>query len=474
MAGIDTGGSDRPDFARDFADVSSRLRVADLSAAALDMVRADLVDTLACAIAGINAPGVQELIGLVTDWGGKPEGLIWCSPNRVPAHHAAWVNGMMSHACDFDDTHDAAVLHAGVSVIPAALAAAERHPGATDDDLLAGIASGLELICRLGMATTVGIIESGYMYTSLFGHFAATAAAARVAGLDSEQTVNALGIAYSQAAGNHQVTRDGALTKRMQPGFAAKTGIVSVALTQAGIKGVYRPFEGVDGLFRTYLQGRYDPSRLRHGLGEHWELTELSFKRYPCCRFNHTAIDAALDIRRQLPEGARVERIVAGVNRQTLEAVGTPLAMRQNPRTVVQAQFSLPYTVGCALARGTVSVSDFTPEALADPLVRTIAPCVEVVVDDGIEQGWSRGVAPARLIVETDRGTFEARSDVACGNRQAPMSAADFRAKLQGCIASSGLVWPDTLAQDLTSAVLDLGTTEGGSRRLLSLLVPRD
>src|SRR3546814_3702676 len=86
------------------------------------------------------------------------------------------------------------------------------------------------------MATGIGIIESGFIYSGLFGHFAATAAAARVLRLSPEETVNAMGIAYSQAGGTHQVTRDGAMTKRMQPGFGARSALLSIAMSRAGIR----------------------------------------------------------------------------------------------------------------------------------------------------------------------------------------------------------------------------------------------
>ncbi len=99
----------------------------------------------------------------------------------------------MAHARDYDDTHDAAILHAGVSVVPAALAAAELRGGCSGADLIAGIAAGLELVCRLGVATTIGIIESGFIYSSLFGYFGAAAAAARVLGFDAADTLNAHG-----------------------------------------------------------------------------------------------------------------------------------------------------------------------------------------------------------------------------------------------------------------------------------------
>ena len=324
------------------------------------------------------------------------------------ASRAAWINGMMAHARDYDDTHDAAVLHAGVSVVPAALAAAELRPEATGDDLIAGIAAGLELICRLGVATTIGIIDSGFIYSSLFGYFGATVAAARVLGFDARQTVNALGIVYSQAAGTHQVTRDGALTKRMQPGFAAKAALVSVQLAQKGIVGARNTFEGVDGLFRTYLRGRYDPTVLRACLGQRFELMELSYKPYPCCRFNHTAIDAAFTARRRPGfDPSRIRHIAIGVNNQAYEAVCTPPEIRRHPTTIVQAQFSIPFTVACALVDGRVTLGHFTEDGIRRSDILAVAEKVECAVDADIERDWSRAISPTRLVIEEGNTTRE-------------------------------------------------------------------
>ena len=459
------------DYAAEFAGFASSLSIGRMPAEAVAAAKTNLFDTLACATAGISAAGVKDLARLVIEWGGRPEASIWCTGERVPAHHAAWVNGMMAHARDYDDTHDEAVLHAGVSVIPAAIAAAELNGEATGADLLAGIAVGLELICRLGMATSIGIIESGFMYTSLFGHFAATAAAARVMGFDADQTVNALGVAYSQAAGTHQVTRDAALTKRMQPGFAAKTALISVGLSRIGIRGAQNTFEGVDGLFRTYLRGRYDPTVLRDRLGECFEFLNLSYKPYPCCRFDHTAIDAALQIRRELGgEIAGIRKISAMVNKQAYEAVCTPVGMRKSPETIVQAQFSIPYTVACALVKGSVGLADFTDGALRDPAIRALAAKVDARVDEQIEHDWSRNVSPTHLVVETNRGTVEARVDYPRGHQQAPMSKEDFDWKMAGCLEISGISWPDDTIDRLRAAIDGLERAPHGASVIEPLL----
>src|SRR5437899_4276012 len=172
----------------DFAAVLSRfacgLSLNKLAAPVIEAAKMNLLDTLVCAAAGSSAQAVAETHELAAEWGGAPQATILGFGDKVPAHHAAWVNGTMAHARDYDDTHDAAVLHAGVSVIPAALAASELRGGASGADLIAAIAAGLETICRLGIATRIGIVESGYMYTPLFGHFAANVAAGRVLGLD--------------------------------------------------------------------------------------------------------------------------------------------------------------------------------------------------------------------------------------------------------------------------------------------------
>jgi 2-methylcitrate dehydratase PrpD len=459
MAGTEDRGQEGRDYAEEFAAFAAQVALEQLPSEVIEKAKLDLVDTLACAMGGVSAPGVPELARMVSDWGGKPEATVWCLGARLPAHHAAWINGTMAHARDFDDTHDAAVLHAGVSVIPAALAAAEAYPDATGADVLAGIIVGLELISRLGVATTVGIIESGFMYTSLFGHFAATACASRVARLTPAQMVNALGVAYSQAAGTHQVTRDGALTKRVQPGFAAKTALISVAMTKAGISGALRTFEGRDGLFHSYLKGRYEPDRLRMGLGERFDFLDLSFKPYPCCRFDHTAIDAALIIRQQIGVDrlSEITSITAYVNNQAREAVGTPIHLRRIPETIVQAQFSIPFTVACALKNGAVSLSDFTKVGIRDEAVIEISKKVSVEVDPEIEREWSRSVSPTRLVVNLGGETVEVRVDTPLGDASRPMLPADFDLKIWSCAEISGLAWPGDCAERLLDAVNQLG-----------------
>ena len=172
------------------------------------------------------------------------------------------------------------------------------------------------MTCRLGVAIKVDIIESGFIYTSLLGYFGATAAAGRALGLTPEEMVNAFGIVYSSVAGNHQVTRDASLMKRLQPGLAAQAAVVAVQLAERGIRGAQNVFEGADGFFRVYFRNRVDVDVMRKDLGKRFELLNLSYKPYPCCRDTHAAsmrCGAARKTRRPARSSRRRRRHRAGV-----------------------------------------------------------------------------------------------------------------------------------------------------------------
>ncbi|MEI7739037.1 MAG: MmgE/PrpD family protein [Betaproteobacteria bacterium] len=442
------------DFASELAEFSVNLTCNSLPSVVIEAAKNNIFDTLICATAGSSASAIKEVYSMVQEWGGTPQASILVFGDRVPAHHAAFVNGCMAHARDYDDTHDAAVLHAGVSVIPAALAAAQLKGKTNGQDLIAGVVAGLETICRLGVSTQIGIIESGFMYTALLGHFAATVAAARVLRLTKEQTINALGIAYSQVSGNHQVTRDAAHTKRMQPGFAAMSALISVQLALKGIRGVQSTFEGIDGFFRVYLRNRYDPKILREGLGQRFEFLQLSYKPYPCCRFNHSAIEAALILRADLGKKlSHIKKIRVGLNHQAFEAVCTPIEIRKSPQTVVQAQFSIPYTISVALTDGRVGLGHFS-EMLSERLdIMALAQKVDPYIDPTIEQQYGRNIAPTVVSVEFDDGTTAKLTiDKPLGHPSRPMSAEDLNTKASDCLAMSA----KSLAQATQSKLSEL------------------
>jgi 2-methylcitrate dehydratase PrpD len=446
------------DLAADFAQFAASIELAHLDQAVIEATKTNILDTLSCALAGSSAKAIAEVADLVQGWGGSAEADMFVLGGKFPAHHAAWVNSGMAHARDYDDTHDAAILHAGVSAVPAAIAAAQLRGGLPGSELIAAVAAGLEVTCRLGVAIEVDIVESGFIYSSLLGYFGATAAAGRALGLGETEMRNAFGIVYSSVAGNHQVTRDASLMKRLQPGLAAQAAVVAVQLARRGIRGAQEVFEGADGFFRIYLRGRADAEVARDWLGSRYELLNLSYKPYPCCRDTHSSIDAVLQAREQAPRPAsEIGSIRVGVTGPGYQMVCVPEEVRRAPQTIVEAQFSIPYTVAAAWIDGAPRIGHFSDEGLQRDDVLDLATRVEPYVDEEIDRGWSRYVTPAKVtICFRDGQSAEARVDYPKGHPKRQMTQAEFTAKTADCATFAATPLRPGTADRLASAVASL------------------
>jgi 2-methylcitrate dehydratase PrpD len=424
-----------PDLVVDLSHFAANIDTSTLDPAVIAAVKINILDTLSCALAGSSAKAIAEVSGLVQEWAGVGQADMFVFGGKFPAHHAAWVNGGMSHARDYDDTHDTAVLHAGVSAVPAAIAAGQLRGGLSGADLIAAVAAGIETTCRLGIATKLDLIESGFIYTSLLGYFGATAAAGRALGLTAHEMLNAFGIIYSSVAGNHQVTRDASLMKRLQPGLAAQAAVVAVQLAKRGIRGAQGVFEGADGFFRVYLHGHVNADEVRKDLGQRFELMNLSYKPYPCCRDVHTAVDAILQLRAKAHRPASdIEMIRVGVTTPGYQMVCVPEHVRQAPGTIVEAQFSIPYTVAAAWIDGGLGIAHFSDEGLQRTDILDLTKRVKPYVDTEMDRDWSRFVTPAAVTVQFRDGlTVHARVDYPKGHPRNPMTEAEFAAKTTDC-----------------------------------------
>ncbi len=381
----------RVDPARILAEHVCGTRFEDLPDHAVVSSKRDMLDTLGAALGGSVAPGIAELAGLVTRWGGRGESRLLLLGGRVPAPQAAMVNAAMGHALDFDDTFDrAGSIHPGTSTLFASLAVAELQGGVSGREMLLAVSLGLDVACRLALAATV---DRGWHRTAAFGIFGAAAAAGKLLRLNVEQMVHAFGIAYSQAAGNRQCILDGALTKRLQAGQAASSGVLAAILAQEGITGAREVFAGRFGFYPMYQPNGYDLEAITHELGARFRGAELSFKPYPCGRGNHAHIDAALELYHRLDlvhanEGADIAEVVVTTNPQTYESEFSPGTAKRQPTQVVEAQFSLPFLVAAALCLGRVGICDVAH--VDHPAVLALAHRMQGQAEADAPAGWAR------------------------------------------------------------------------------------
>ena len=423
-------------FVRNFRSVTFE----DLPPRVVETTKKEVLDTLGVAVGGSSQPGAKELLELVQAWGGREESsLIGCN-QKVPAPNAAQVNATMVHALDYDDVHEKAVMHPAVVTIPTAMAVVEQRGGLNGKEFLTAVALGVDMLCRLGLATRPGFspIKTGWHFTTLYGYPTAALTAGRILGLDEEKMVNAFGIAYHQCSGNGQCVVDGALTKRMGPGFSVRAGVVAALMAEKGITGARNCLEGELGLYKMYHHGEYDAHALTHDLGRHFEGINVSIKPYPCCRGIHPSIDAALEVVNKYdikPENVKEITISTGEANHYL--LCTPFEQKVRPRNPVDAQFSIPWGVATAIARRKVTMQDFTEAAIGSREILDLTARLKTEADPALKN--PQGIEPAKVtIVMTDGGTYSAQADHPLGSPERPMSLDDCVRKFEDCVSFSG------------------------------------
>lgn len=401
--------------------------------------RRELLDYVGAAVAGRAAAGMPAWLQVLVDFGGRPDARIIGGP-RVPAHTAALCNGYFGHVLEFDDTHDEAVLHAGSAAIPAAFAASGLRGGVSGAEFCEAVLHGIELTCRLGVATRLNLVEGGWIYTALLGHFGATFAAAWLIDRRPEVIRNALGIVYCLASGNHQSTREGASTKHVQPGFAAANAITAALMASRGLDGVSQPMTGEDGLNRVYLHGRLDQERALRDLGMRYEIDRLSFKPYPTCRLTHPAISAALELRHALgTDVQRIDRVELLVGPQAHDVVGRDIPQRRAPVTRVAAQFSNYWAVAAALLHGEVTPLQLDTEIPPSP---ELAAMIAKVCCTADAQATSRDIGGCRVRVHGPFGMKEIQHTHAKGHPDSPLTEQELLEKFMANLRYAGVA-PD-------------------------------
>jgi 2-methylcitrate dehydratase PrpD len=395
-----------------------------LPAAALEAGKLYLLDTLAVAWAGSDAPGCREVIGLVASDGGAPEATVWCHDDlKLPSAAAAFANATMAAALDYDALGRDVPVHVNIAVVPAALALAERT-GATGEELLAAIVLASDVEYRIALASTLP--HRGWSYTAIHGGFGAAAAAARLLRLDRARTAHALGLAFLQASGTQQANVEPTLAKRLLSSFAARNGIQAALLANAGITAPTAVFEGDFGLFQLYQPANAD--KLLGGLGANYLNVDQSVKKYPSCGCNHTAIEAVLSlVRRHGIEAPEVQRVVVRISPYIHRIVGMDYDPSQDPQ--VAAQFSIRYSVACAMVRRRLGLAEIQADAARDPAILAHLDKIQIVV----EPSWVGDRGPVEVTLQTRRGSFSERVDYVPGSREAPLSPEESEAKFREC-----------------------------------------
>ena len=417
------------DYTLRLCEQLARWRYQDLPAAAVRMLKLFMLDTVGVIAGAANAAGIRELNHRLAKWesGGSATGLH--GKRRYSPPTAALANGAAAHALDFDDQHDPARVHTNCVVLPTLLATAEDIGNVSGSDFLLAYAISTEMHARLGLACN-NSLGKGWHPTMVFGTPAASLGAASLLKLDAEGMRNALGMAFHQTSGSAQSMRDGVLSKRFGPGFAARAAVLGAFLAADGLTGTRRTLEGNAGLFALYERDEVKTEIVTAELGSHWRIVEYSFKPYPCCRCNHTAIGLGIKLRERGIKPGDVRAVEIGMGNVNWLTVGEPYDVRRD--SVVHAQFNVAYSFARALTDARIDLKSFQKPAISEASVVALAAKVRAVDDPAIS---ATAIEPARVKVTLNDGSVvEVQSDTVKGSPQEPMSENELVAKFRNCL----------------------------------------
>ncbi len=354
----------------------------ELPESAMHILHLSLVDWVSVTLAG-QGEAVSRLIReIARDEGGVEESLVVGLKSRLPARAAAMVNGTISHALDYDDTHFFYLGHPSVAVIPAALAAADKL-GARPEAFQEAALIGVEVACRIGVWLGRAHYRTGFHITSTAGTFGAAMAVARLMQLSPEQTANALGLAASRAAGVK--IQFGTMGKPYHAGMAASAGIEVAHLAAKGLAVAKNGLEGPQGFGETHHGESCDDAF--SGLGETYIFESVSHKFHTCCHGTHAALEALVLLRskhRFKPDD--VDAIDIIVHPQYLD-----ICSIAEPVTGLEAKFSYRMVAALALhERDTAKMETFTDDMCNEPALLALRDRVCVSTVPTIEETAAR------------------------------------------------------------------------------------
>ncbi len=415
----------KPTITSALADKVLALDYASLPAEAIDMAKAVTLDGLGVMIAGAREPlGVGRIsIQYVREAGGAPQSSVITGGFKTSMQNAAYANGTMAHALDFDNTWYP-LNHPTSPTLPAILAIAE-HTGANGKKIIEAIAAAFEVQGRLRMAATGLKTGQGFHKPGTTGQFGAVTAAAKMLDLNHEQMLMAFGLAGSRA-GSISINT-GTMTKSSHSGHAARMGVECGVLAKMGWTASKDVF-GPKGFFDTFFQGDAKPESLIEGFASPLRMVKpgVGFKKHPSNYFTHRPIDAAIALREEFAikpsEIARVEVVFP-----RFEYVNRPA-----PATGLDGKFSVQYATLVALLDGEITIDSFTNERRFAADVEALLPKVKLTTDDAIPSDFDQMHTIVRVWLK-DGQELSKRVDKLSGWVGSPLTREQRLRKFFGC-----------------------------------------
>ena len=357
-------------LAREIAERCVAMRFDALPPEAIHWARIGVLDFVGVTLAGQSEPCSQIAARISAAPG---PALLFGLGRKVAALDAAMINGTASHALDFDDCSDTLGGHPSAPILPALFALADQlaadGKGVSGQDFINAYVTGFEAETRIGRAVNFHHYEKGWHPTATLGVFGSAVSCSRLLGLDAEQTTVAIAIAASFASGLK--ANFGTMTKPLHVGQSSRNGLYAALLAREGFTAADNVFEHKQGFFMVFNgEGNFDAARVLVDWASPLDILKpgIAIKQYPCCASTHPAIDVMIDLATEHEITAdMVESVDCWTHPRRLNHTNRP-----DPRSALDAKFSVQYCVARGLQRRRVVLSDFDGAAHDEAEIRDI------------------------------------------------------------------------------------------------------
>jgi 2-methylcitrate dehydratase PrpD len=429
---------------------------AHLSAATVAASKRAILDGVGVMLAASgSSTDVLPFVKLARAHGSPGPATILGFGDRVSAPMAALANGAMAHALDFEDAFDSAPVHPNASLLPAALAIAQSHGPVSGRELITAVATGCDLVCRMALALRQPLEVRGWYPPPILGAFGATAAACRLLRLKPLQFSDAFSLLMCQNSCPGEIKYSAETVLRaVREAFPAQAAVTSALLAASGVRGFDSPLEGKAGFYQLFADGRYDTRDLLDELGARNWIEQLSFKQWPCCRGTHAYIEIAQSLRQRHGFSHNDVAAIQIVGGEVQQMLCEPYEQKRAPQTVIDAKFSLPFTIATALMHAEVTLVSFTGATLRDEQLLALARRASFE----LRPDWGRDRADAGelRITLNDGRELQAAVAHALGNPSRPLSDAALRAKFIDCASLAATPLRPAAAAILADRILSL------------------
>ena len=410
-------------LAERLAEYAISTRYDDLPEAVVHEAKRRLIDALGCALGARSADTPRVAERVASRIAAEPAATTLYG-SRTSPDMAAFVNGILFRYLDFNDTYLSKEPAHPSDNLAAVLAAAEAS-GSTGSSLIAAAVVAYEVQCRLADAWSIR--SQGWDHVC-YGAFSTALGAGKLLGLDAPSLVHAQGISGVAHMAMRQ-TRAGRLSMWKGAAFAntSRNGVLAALLAAEGMTGPAPIFEGEMGFFAEVAHGEFDLPDLGGRDGAGYMLPHTYIKNWPAEYHAQSAIDAALQIRKEIGDPATIDRVRIETYHVAVEIIADPEKWR--PRTRETADHSLPYCVAVALQHGEVGLPQFSEERIADPTLLDLVSRTEVLEHPEFSARYPAGT-PNRIEVTLRSGKSVVREvEFPRGHSGNPMTDEEVAAK---------------------------------------------